>query len=77
MDKYHNRRSESKNQPNHIQPLITYIQDGSVAVGASRAEKVVVVRFAVGFSLPLEEVPGAQFLAAMGAGEVLWMPCFS
>lgn len=36
-----------------------------------------VVGLAVRLTLPLEEVPGAQFLAAMGAGEVLRMPGFS
>lgn len=52
-----------------------YIEDGSVAVGAARREQVVVVGLAVGPTLALEEVPGAELLVAVGAGEVLRVPC--
>jgi hypothetical protein len=34
----------------------------------------VIVRFTVGLPVAFEEIPGAQFLGAMGAGEVLRMP---
>lgn len=52
----------------------TNIKDWSIAVGASGREQVVVVRLAVGPAVALEEVPGAQLLVAVRAGEVLGVP---
>lgn len=53
---------------------LLYIENGTVAVGASRREQVVVVGLAVRMALPLEEVAGTKFLVAVGAGEVLRVP---
>lgn len=55
--------------------LRTYVEDGPVAVSAARREDVVVVCLAVGLIVPLKEVLGAQFLVAVGAREVLGVPC--
>lgn len=52
----------------------TNIEDWSIAVGASGREQVVVVRLAVGPAVALEEVPSAELLVAVRAGEVLGMP---
>ena len=52
----------------------THIQNGPVAVVAARREEVVIVLFTVGLSIPLEEVPGADLLLAVGADEVLRVP---
>lgn len=51
-----------------------YIQDGTVAVGASRTEQVVIVGLAVRIAVALEKVPRAQLLVAVIAREVLGMP---
>lgn len=53
---------------------VSYVEDGSVAISAARREEMVVVGLAVRLSIALEEVLGAQFLAAVGADEVLRMP---
>lgn len=55
-------------------PDLTYIQNGAIAVRAPGTKQVVVVRLAVGLPIPFEEVPRAQLLGAMGAGEVLRVP---
>lgn len=55
----------------------TYIQNRAVAVGTSGAKQVVVVRFAIRFPIAFEEIPSAQFLGAMRASEMLWMPSLS
>jgi len=60
--------------PSFLQGCNAFIQNRSVAVSASGAEQIVIVGLAVRLALPLEEVPGAQFLGAMGAGEMLRMP---
>lgn len=57
-----------------FQILATNIENWSVAVRASRWEQIVVIRFAIGPAVTLEEVPRAQFLVAMSAGEMLRMP---
>lgn len=56
---------------------LIYIQDWTVAVSTSRAEKVVVISLAVGCSVAFEEVPRAQLLIAMVARKVLRVPCLS
>lgn len=52
----------------------TNVEDRSVAVSASGREQVVVVRLAVGPAVALEEIPGAELLVAVSAGEVLRVP---
>lgn len=52
----------------------SYVQYGSVAVGASRREQIVVVRFAVRPAFAFEEIPGAQLLGTVVAREVLRVP---
>lgn len=52
----------------------TDVEDRAVAVGASRREQVVVVRLAVGPAVAFEEVPSAELLRAVRAGEVLRVP---
>lgn len=54
-----------------------YIQNRSIAVGTTWAEQVVIVRLAVRVAIALEEIPGAQLLVAVIAGEVLRMPSFA
>lgn len=54
-----------------------YIENRSVAISATGREQVVIVRLAVRMTLPLEEVPRAQFLVAVGAREVFRMPCLA
>lgn len=54
-----------------------YIQNRTVAVGASRTEQVVVVRLAVWIAVALEEVPRAELLVAVVARKVLRMPCLA
>lgn len=51
-----------------------YIENGSVAVGASGAEQIVVVGLAEGLAVALEKVARAQLLGAVGASEVFWVP---
>lgn len=55
----------------------TDVQNGSVAVGASRREQVVIVRLAVWPAVALEEIPCAELLVTMCAGEVFRMPCLA
>lgn len=54
-----------------------HIQDGPIAVVASWGEEAVVVLLTVGLSIPLEEVPGSNLFLAVGAHEVLGVPCLS
>lgn len=54
--------------------LETNVEDWSVAVSTSGREQVVVVRLAVRPAIALEEIPGAQLLVAVSAGEVLGVP---
>lgn len=60
--------------PGLLESCHAFIKDGTVAVGTSRGEEVVVVRLAVGAAVALEEVPGSELLSAVGAREVLRMP---
>lgn len=60
--------------PGLLQSRDTFIQDGSIAVSASGTEEVVVVDLTVRLALSFEEVPGAQLLRAVVAGEVLRVP---
>lgn len=60
--------------PGLVQRRDALVQDGAVAVGAARAEEVVVVRLAVREAVALKEVAGAQLLAAVVARKVLRMP---
>lgn len=53
----------------------TFIQYGTIAVGTSWGEDVVVVCLAVGLIVPLKEVLGAQLLVAVSAHKVLGVPC--
>lgn len=55
-------------------PDKTYVQDRPVAVGAPGAEQVVVVGLAVRLPIALEEIPRAELLGAVRAGEVLRVP---
>lgn len=55
----------------------SYIENRSITVGASRGEKVVVVRLAIGVALAFEKVPGTKLLIAVRAGKVLRMPCLA
>lgn len=52
----------------------TNIENGAVAIGTSRRKEVMIVRFAVRPAVALEEVPGAELLVAVSAGEVLRVP---
>lgn len=61
--------------PGFLQGGHAFVEDGTVAVGASGGEEIMVIRLAVGMSFPLEEVPGAQLLITMSAGEMLRVPC--
>ena len=54
-----------------------YIENGPVAVSATRREQVMIVRFAVRMTFPLEEIPCTQLLVAMSTREVFWMPRFA
>lgn len=54
-----------------------YIQNWTVAVSATWTEEIVVISLAVGISIALEEVSGAQFLIAVIASEVLRVPCLA
>lgn len=54
-----------------------YIQNRTVTIGASGTEQVVIVGFAVRLAVSLEEITRSQFLRAMGAGEMLRMPCLA
>lgn len=60
--------------PGLFQSCYAFVENWSIAVGASWREQVVVVRLAVGPAVALEEVPGAQLLVAVSAGEVLRVP---
>lgn len=63
--------------PGLVQRRYALVQNGAVAVGAARAEQIVVVRLAVREAVALEEIAGAQLLAAVVAREVLRMPCLA
>jgi len=63
--------------PSFVQSGDTFIQNSTVAIGTSWTKQIVVVRFAIRMSVAFEEVSGAQFLIAMIAGEMLWMPSFA
>ena len=52
----------------------SYIQNGPVAVGASRRKQMMVVGLAVRLAVAFEEILRAQLLAAVGAHEMLRMP---
>lgn len=58
-------------------PFRPYIENGPVAVSATRREQIVIIRLAVGMTLPLEEVARAELLVAVGAREVFRMPRFT
>lgn len=60
--------------PRLLQRRHAFIEDGAVAVSASRREQIMVVRLAVWSAIALEEVPRAQLLVAVGAGEVFRVP---
>lgn len=51
-----------------------YIKNRPVAVSATRREQVMIIRFAVRMTFPLEEVPCTQLLVAVSTCEVFWMP---
>ncbi|KYN27217.1 hypothetical protein ALC57_03561 [Trachymyrmex cornetzi] len=51
-----------------------YIENGPVAISATRREQVMIVRFAIRMTFPLEEVPCTQLLVAVSTCEVFWMP---
>lgn len=57
-----------------ILPVLTYVQNWAVAIRASRTEQVVIIGFAVGFSIAFEEIAGSQLLGAMRTGEMFRMP---
>lgn len=54
--------------------MAIYIENGSVAIGTSRAKQIVVVGLAEGLAVALEKVARAQLLGAVGAGEVFRVP---
>jgi len=60
--------------PGLVQRRDALVQDGAIAVGAPRAKQIVVVRFAIGEAVALEEIAGSQLLAAVVARKVLRMP---
>lgn len=60
--------------PRFLQSRHAFIEDGSVAVSASRREKVVIVGLAVRPAIALEEVPRTEFLITMSTSEVFRMP---
>lgn len=51
-----------------------YIQNGTVTVGTTWAEQVMVIRFAVWMTVTFKEVACAQLLAAVAASEMFRMP---
>ncbi|KYM76551.1 hypothetical protein ALC53_12994 [Atta colombica] len=51
-----------------------YIKNRPIAISATRREQVMIIRFAVRMTLPLEEVPCTQLLVAVSTCEVFWMP---
>lgn len=55
-------------------PLATHIQYGSIAIEAAWREELVVVVLAVRQAVPLKEVSRADFLLAVGAHKVFWVP---
>lgn len=57
-----------------LQRRHAFIEYGSIAVGATGREQVMIVGLAVGISVALKEVARAQLLGAVRAGEVLRMP---
>lgn len=60
--------------PGLLERRDAFIQNGSIAVRAPRAEQIVIIRLTVGISIALEEVPRAQLLVAVIARKVLRMP---
>ena len=54
-----------------------YIEDGSVAVSASRREEVMVVWLTVRLTVAFKKVLSTQFVAAVSADKVLRVPCSS
>ena len=62
---------EALGVPGGVQGGDALVQDGFLAASASRGEETVVVCLAVGSAVAFEKVLGAEFLVAMGAGEVL------
>lgn len=60
--------------PSLLQGGHTFIKNGPVAVSATRREQIMIVRFAVRMTLPLEEVPCTQLLVAVSTCEMFWMP---
>ena len=54
--------------------LSTYIQNGTIAIGTTWTEEIVIIGFTVGESIALKEVACAQLLIAVIACEMLWMP---
>lgn len=61
-------------EPRGLSPSRPYVENRPVAVSAAGREQVVIVRLAVGMTLPLEEVTRAQLLVAVSAREVFRMP---
>jgi len=60
--------------PRLLERCHAFIENRSVAIGATGREEIVVVGLAVGMSLALEEIASSQFLIAVGASEVLGVP---
>lgn len=63
--------------PSLVQSGDAFIQNGTVAVGTSRAKQIVVVRLAIRVSVAFEEVARSQFLIAMITCEMFRMPGFA
>lgn len=53
---------------------LTYIENGSVAVSASRRKQIVIVGLAIGLRVALEKVLCSKLLPAMDTCEVFRMP---
>lgn len=58
-----------------VQGSHAFIQNGTIAVGTSWGEDVVVVCLTVRLIVPLEEILGAQLLVAVSTHKVLRVPC--
>lgn len=55
----------------------TFIKNRPIAVGTTRWKQVVVVRFTIRMAITLKKVASTQFLVAMSACKMLWVPSFS
>lgn len=68
------RAEEVFRVPSFLQGGNAFVENGTVAVSATRRKEIVIIGFAVGVSLSLEEIPRAQFLIAMSTREVFRVP---